>query len=155
MEAESGFNLGRSAEITRDEVKFTKFVGKLRKKFASLFHDILRTQLILKGIITSEDWENIKENVSYDFLEDNHFSELKDLEILGDRLDHMDRIQDYIGKYYSHEWVRRNILRQSEKEMQELDAQIDKEKDTAGGGEDDYMTMTADNEEEQQQIINS
>jgi hypothetical protein len=153
MEAESGFNLGRSAEITRDEVKFTKFVGKLRKKFASLFHDVLRTQLILKGIITAEDWENIKENISYDFLQDNHFSELKDLEILGDRLDHMDRIQDYIGRYYSHEWVRRNILRQSEKEMQELDAQIDKEKDTTGGGEDDYMM--AGDEEEQQHIINS
>jgi hypothetical protein len=153
MEAESGFNLGRAAEITRDEVKFTKFVGKLRKKFASLFHDVLRTQLILKGIITAEDWENIKENISYDFLQDNHFSELKDLEILGDRLDHMDRIQDYIGRYYSHDWVRRNILRQSEKEMQELDAQIDKEKDMTDGGEDDYMM--AGDEEEQQHIINS
>ena len=128
MESDSGFNLGRSTEITRDEVKFTKFVGKLRKKFTVLFTDILKTQLILKEIITPEDWEEIKELISFDFLKDNHFSELKDLEILGDRIDILDRLTDYIGEYYSKEWVRRNILRQSEKEAEELDAQIEAEK---------------------------
>ena len=136
LESDSGFNMGRSTEITRDEVKFTKFVGKLRKKFAFIFQDILKTQLILKGIITPDDWDRLKEDISYDFLEDNHFSELKDLEILGERLDHMDRIQDYIGKYYSHEWVRRNVLRQSDREVKELDVQIEAEKE-AGGDEDE------------------
>ena len=139
LEAEAGFNLGRAAEITRDEVKFTKFVGKLRKKFATLFHDILKTQLILKGIITPEDWEDIKELVSYDWIQDNHFSELKDLEILGDKIDIADRLADYIGSYYSHEWVRRNILGQSEKEMQELDAQIKTEKESGNGEEDPFI----------------
>jgi len=149
MEMDSGFNLGRSAEITRDEVKFTKFVGKIRRKFAMLFDDLLRTQLILKGIITPEDWDLIKEEISYDFLMDNHFSELKDLEILGERLDHMDRIQDYVGRYYSTEWVRKNVLRQSEKEIMEIDTQIASEKPDEGEGEDDWDA------EEEQRIINS
>jgi hypothetical protein len=134
LESDSGFNLGRATEITRDEVKFTKFVGKIRRKFAALFQDMLNSQLILKGIITPEDWENIKENISYDFLQDNHFSELKDLEILGERLDHMDRIQDYIGKYYSNDWVRKNVLRQSEREIEKIEAEIAAEKES---GEDD------------------
>ena len=137
MESDSGFNLGRSTEITRDEVKFTKFVGKLRRKFTEVFHDILKTQLILKGIITPEDWENMKESITYDFLQDNHFSELKDLEILGERIDHMDRLADYVGKYYSNEWVRKNVLRQSEKEIEEIDNQIEDEKGDEGEGEED------------------
>ena len=135
MESDSGFNLGRSAEITRDEVKFTKFVGKIRKKFAALFDDLLRTQLILKGVITPEDWDLIKEEISYSFLEDNHFSELKNLEIMGDRIDIMDRMMDYIGVYYSKEWVRRNVLQQTDREIEELDSQIENEK----GSEDDGM----------------
>ena len=138
LESDSGFNLGRSAEITRDEVKFTKFIGKLRRKFADIFHDLLKTQLILKGVITPEDWDINKESITYDFLQDNHFSELKDLEILGERLDHMDRIQDYIGQYYSTEWIRKNVLRQSEKEIEEIDAQIATEKENEPeDGEDD------------------
>ena len=155
MESDSGFNLGRSTEITRDEVKFTKFVGKLRKKFTVLFTDILKTQLILKEIITPEDWEEIKELISFDFLKDNHFSELKDLEILGDRIDILDRLTDYIGEYYSKEWVRRNILRQSEKEAEELDAQIEAEKE-AGGDEDDmYASVTPVSNGKERRIINS
>ena len=137
MESDSGFNLGRSTEITRDEVKFTKFVGKLRRKFTDVFHDLLKTQLILKGIITPDDWENMKEQITYDFLQDNHFSELKDLEILGERIDHLDRLTDYIGKYYSHEWIRKNILRQSEKEIEEIDGQMDGEKGDEEDGEED------------------
>ena len=129
--------MGRAEEISRDEVKFTKFVGKLRKKFALLFHDVLKTQLILKGVITPEDWDLIKEGITYDFIEDNHFSELKDLEILGERIDHLDRLGDYIGKYYSTEWVRRNVLRQSEREIQELDKQIEAEKESGEDGEED------------------
>ena len=140
LESDSGFNLGRATEITRDEVKFTKFVAKLRKKFTDLFQDLLKTQLILKGIITPEDWENIKENITYDFLQDNHFSELKDLEIFTDRMDQVDRIQDYIGKYVSQEWVRKNLLRQSQKEIEEMDAQMAAEKEAGGdGGEDPFI----------------
>jgi hypothetical protein len=137
MESDSGFNLGRSTEITRDEVKFTKFVSKLRRKFTDIFHDLLKTQLILKQIITPEDWEIMKEQITYDFLQDNHFSELKDMEILGERIDHLDRLTDYIGTYYSHEWVRKNILRQSEKEIEEIDGQIETEKEADPEGEDD------------------
>ena len=137
MESDSGFNLGRSTEITRDEVKFTKFVGKLRRKFTDVFHDLLKTQLLLKQIITPEDWDVMKEQITYDFLQDNHFSELKDMEILGERIDHLDRLTDYIGSYYSKEWVRKNILSQSEKEIEEIDAQIEKEKETDPESEDD------------------
>ena len=139
LEADTGFNMGRSAEITRDEVKFTKFVQKLRKKFSTLFHDILKTQLILKGIIAPEDWENNKEKISYNWLQDNHFSELKDLEILGEKIDITDRLTDYIGTYYSHDWVRRNILGQSETEIEELDAQIEAEKESGEGEEDAFI----------------
>jgi hypothetical protein len=140
LESDSGFNLGRATEITRDEVKFTKFVAKLRKKFTDLFQDLLKTQLILKGIITPEDWENIKENITYDFLQDNHFSELKDSEIFADRMDQVDRIQDYIGKYVSQEWVRKNLLRQSQKEIEEMDAQMAAEKESGGDdGEDPFI----------------
>ena len=140
LESDSGFNLGRATEITRDEVKFTKFVAKLRKKFTDLFQDLLKTQLILKGIITPEDWEHIKENITYDFLQDNHFSELKDSEIFADRMDQVDRIQDYIGKYVSQEWVRKNLLRQSQKEIEEMDAQMAAEKEAGGDdGEDPFI----------------
>ena len=139
MESEQGFSLGRSTEITRDEVKFTKFVQKLRKKFSTVFLDILRVQLILKGIITPEDWEDMKELVMFDWIVDNHFSELRDQEVLGDRIEKLDMIQDYIGKYFSHEWVRRKVLMQSEQEVAELDAQIEKEKETMGDDEDSFL----------------
>ena len=139
LEADTGFNMGRSAEITRDEVKFTKFVQKLRKKFSTLFHDVLKTQLILKGIITPEDWESNKEKISYDWLQDNHFSELKDLEILGEKVDIADRLTDYIGRYYSNEWVRKSVFGQSETEIEELDAQIAAEKESGEGEEDAFI----------------
>jgi len=142
MESDSGFNLGRSTEITRDEVKFTKFVDKLRRKFTDIFHDLLKTQLILKGIITSDDWEILKEQITYDFLQDNHFSELKDAEILGERIDILDRLTDYIGMYYSHEWVRKNVLRQSDREIEVMDGEIEAEKKKMGddeGGTDAFL----------------
>lgn len=137
LESDSGFNLGRSTEITRDELKFTKFVSKLRNKFSDLFSDLLRTQLILKGIITADDWENIKENISYDYLQDNYFTELKNIEILGDRVDILDRLADYVGKYYSHEWIRRNVLGQSDREIDEMDLQIKNEKESGETTEED------------------
>jgi hypothetical protein len=122
-----GFNLGRSSEILRDELKFSKFVGRLRKRFANLFNDILRTQLILKNIVTPEDWERMSDHIQYDFLYDNHFAELKESELLTNRLTTLTSMEAYIGKYFSTEYVRKKILRQSEEEIIEIDRQIDDE----------------------------
>ena len=127
MEGEGGFNLGRSSEILRDELKFTKFVGRLRKRFANLFNDMLKTQLILKNIITPEDWNVMREHIQYDFLYDNHFSELKEAELMTERLNMAATAEPYIGKYYSQDYVRRKILRQSDEEIVEQDALIKKE----------------------------
>ena len=125
--SEGGFNLGRSSEILRDELKFTKFVGRLRKRFANLFSDMLKTQLILKNIITPEDWEKISDHIQYDFLYDNQFAELKDSELMNERLGTLASIEPYIGKYYSVDYVRRKILRQTDTEIREIDEQIEKE----------------------------
>jgi len=122
-----GFNMGRSSEILRDEVKFSKFVARLRKRFANLFSDLLKTQLILKNVITPDDWEGIKDNIQYDFLYDNHFAELKDTELWQERLNLLAQAEPYIGKYYSQETVRSKILRQTDGEMKEEDERIEKE----------------------------
>ena len=127
--AEGGFNLGRSSEILRDELKFSKFVGRLRKRFAAMFNDMLRTQLILKNIVTPEDWDKMEDHIQYDFLYDNQFAELKESELLEGRLGNLAAIEPYIGKYYSTEYVRRKILRQTDSEIIEIDAQIDDEID--------------------------
>ena len=127
MDGEGGFNLGRSSEILRDELKFTKFVGRLRKRFSGMFNDMLKTQLLLKNIITPEDWEMMSEHIQYDFLYDNHFSELKDSELLNERLNSLQAAEPYIGKYYSQDYVRRHILRQTDEEIIEQDALIKKE----------------------------
>jgi len=125
--SDGGFNLGRSSEILRDELKFTKFVGRLRKRFAHIFSDMLKTQLILKNIITPEDWEKISDHIQYDFIYDNQFAELKESELMNERLGTLATIEPYIGKYYSVDYVRRKILRQTDTEMQEIDMQIEKE----------------------------
>jgi hypothetical protein len=127
LEASQGFNLGRSSEITRDELKFTKFVGRLRKKFTELFNDLLRTQLIIKGIISETEWPMIRDQIFYDFLQDGHFAELKNTEMLRERLNLAREVRDYVGKYYSVNYVRRNILRQTESEIKKMDAEIKKE----------------------------
>ena len=124
---DGGFNLGRSSEILRDELKFTKFVGRLRKRFSNLFSDMLRTQLILKNICTPEDWDKISDHIQYDFLYDNQFAELKESELMNDRLGTLATIEPYIGKYYSVDYVRRKILRQTDAEIKEIDEQIEKE----------------------------
>ena len=128
LESEGGFNLGKSTEITRDEIKFSKFIQRLRKKFAELFQDMLKTQLILKGIMKPEDWDHIKEYMVYDFKDDNHFQELKEIEILNERMTALQAINDYVGTYYSVEYVRRYVLRQSDTEIEEIDKQIEREK---------------------------
>ena len=117
IEGDGGFNLGRSSEILRDEVKFSKFVGRLRKRFSAMFSDMLRTQLLLKNIITPEDWEIMREHIQYDFLYDNHFTELKEAELQNERLALLGATEPYIGKYYSQDWVRRNVLRQTDEEI--------------------------------------
>ena len=127
MDGEGGFNLGRSSEILRDELKFTKFVGRLRKRFSNMFSDMLKTQLILKNIVTPQDWEVMSEHIQYDFLYDNHFTELKESELLNERLGSLEAVQPYVGKYFSQDWVRRKVLRQTDEEIIEQDAQIEKE----------------------------
>ena len=127
IDGESGFNLGRSSEILRDEVKFSKFVGRLRKRFSKLFIDLLRTQLILKNIITPEDWDSMNEHIQFDFLYDNHFAELKESELLTERLNMVSMAEPYVGRYFSQDYLRRNVLRQTDEEILEQDALIQKE----------------------------
>ena len=124
---DSGFNLGRSSEILRDEVKFSKFVGRLRKRFAGLFTDMLKTQLILKNIITPQDWSQMSEHIQFDFLYDNHFAELKEAELLTERMNNLSIAEPYIGKYFSRDYARRKILRQTDQEIVEEDMKIKKE----------------------------
>ena len=137
MEAEQSFSLGRSTEITRDELKFSKFVQRLRKKFAALFHDILRTQLVLTGVIAEEEWDSIKEHIQYDFLQDGHFAELRDTEILRERVEMLGQVEPYVGNFFSKAWVRKHILHQTQDEIDEIEKEIEDE----GGGEngDDMM----------------
>ena len=124
-----GFNLGKTTEVLRDELKFTKFIGRLRKRFGELFHDILKTQLILKGVISPEDWDDMKEHIQYDFLFDNHFNELKEKELMTQRIQLATQMDVFVGKYYSIEYIRKHILEQSEKEYKEIDKQMQKEID--------------------------
>ena len=122
-----GFNLGRSSEILRDEIKFTKFVGRMRKRFSQLFNDMLKTQLILKNIVTPEDWEILGDHIQYDFVYDNHFAELKETELLNERLGVVAAVDPYVGKYFSLDYVRRKILKQKDEEVIEIDKQMEKE----------------------------
>jgi len=124
---DGGFNLGRSSEILRDEVKFSKFVGRLRKRFSNLFNDILKTQLLLKNVITPEDWDIMSEHIQYDFLYDNHFAELKDSELMAERLTMVASAEPYVGRYFSQDYLRRKILRQTDEEILEQDKLMKKE----------------------------
>ena len=119
-----GFNLGKTTEVLRDELKFTKFIGRLRKRFGEMFMDMLKTQLILKGIIAPEDWDDMKEHIQYDFLFDNHFNELKNIEMMNQRMMTVTQMDPFVGKYFSVEYVRKNILGQTNKDMREIDKQM-------------------------------
>jgi len=145
MEAENGFNMGRSAEITRDEVKFYKFIEKLRLRFAEMFMQLMRIQLILKGVMSEDDWDQIEPDIRFIFNQDSYFGELKQTEIMKDRLDILAQMDEYVGKYYSEEWIRKNVLHQSEEEILYIDEQIKKEAESLGGEEEMGM------EEEPQQ----
>jgi len=136
LESDSSFNLGRASEISRDELKFSKFISRLRYRFSELFHIILEKQLLLKGIITKQEWSDIKGKIYYDFIEDNHFTELKNAEIMRERLNTLRELDEYVGNYYSKEWVRKNILMQTEEEIEEIEQQIANE--PSPEGEDDF-----------------
>jgi len=127
LESGSGFNLGRAAEISRDEVKFTKFVGRLRKKFCMLFHDLLKTQLVLKGVIAPEEWDNMQNDITYSFLQDGYFAELKHSEMMRERVNLARDLEQYVGKYFSHQYIRTKILKQNELEQKIIDSEIEAE----------------------------
>ena len=127
LETETTFNIGRSTEITRDELKFQKFINRLRKRFSDLFQDILKTQLLLKGVMTLEDWDQIKNHIQYDFIADNYFNELKNMEMMNERMNLVATMDPFVGKYFSIEQIRRNILKQTDEEFKDIDKQIEEE----------------------------
>ena len=124
LEQQQGFSLGKSNEITRDELKFTKFVQRLRNKFSTLFDDLLRIQLVLKRICTEEEWKQFKEEIYYDYLKDNNFTELKEAELITNRILLLQYVDPFVGRYYSKEWVRKNVLKQTDEDITEIDEQI-------------------------------
>ena len=127
LESDSSFNVGRSAEITRDEVKFQKFIARLRKRFSDLFNDLLKTQLVLKGVFTLEEWDEAKEHIQYDFVADNYFAELKEQEIMNERMALVAQMDPFAGKYFSLDYMRRQILRQTDEEFNEITSQMETE----------------------------
>ena len=134
LESEATFSIGRSDNITRDELKFTKFVQRIRKRFVVLFNNILETQLILKGVIAAEEWNSIKEHIQFDFLQDGYFTELKNAEVMRERFDMLSQVETYVGEFFSKEWVKKNVLKMSDDEIDEIQKQMDDE----GGGEDEF-----------------
>jgi len=136
MDTEAGFSLGRASEISRDEIKFSKFISRLRSKFSTLFDKVLEKQLILKGIIRPEEWPEIQASVRYDFMQDNYFEELKESEVLRERLNLLRDIDDYVGKYYSAEWVRKNVLMMNEDEIERMRDQIQQDDEDSEDAED-------------------
>ena len=133
LQPQQGFSLGRSSEITRDEIKFNKFIERLRKRFSVVFAETLKLQLILKGIINLDDWNNIVQDVRFDFQEDNNFAEMRDTDIMMNRLNVVQSMEQFVGKYYSQEYIRRFVLRQSEEEIKDIDSQIEAERDSMLG----------------------
>ena len=143
LEQEAQFSLGRSTEINRDELKFQKFIDRLRKRFSMLFTEILKKQLIMKQIITEEDWNNWQQDIVVDYVRDNHFSELKDAELIQNRLQTLDTMQQYVGEFFSKEYVMKNVLQLDDDEIKDMKQQIEQEKSS---GE-----IPADDEQEDQQ----
>ena len=138
LEQETQFSLGRSTEISRDEVKFQKFIDRLRKRFSTMFTNILKKQLILKGIITPEDWQSWRNDIQIDFIRDNHFTELKDSELLRERLSTLDQLSQYVGEYFSREWVMKNVMMMSEEDIETMKDQVEAENAKGGSDEDEY-----------------
>jgi hypothetical protein len=129
----SGFTLGRTNEITRDELKFAKFVDRMRNKFSGLFEQAMRIQCVLKGICTAEEWDEMKEHIYYDFIKDNNFTELKDAELMKERLGLLSQVDPYTGRYFSQSWIQRNVLRLTDDEIKEMQSEIDEERENGLG----------------------
>ena len=129
----SGFSLGRTGEITRDELKFSKFVDRLRNKFTDLFDQALKTQCVLKGVCTAEEWADFKQNIHYDFIRDNNFAELKEAELITNRLQLLSAVDAYTGRYFSQSWIQRNVLRLTDDEIGEMQKEMDEEKEAGFG----------------------
>ena len=149
MEPGQGFALGRTTEISRDEIKFNKFIQRIRNKFSTLFDDLLRVQLVLKRICTEEEWKEFKEDIWYDYKKDNNFDEIKDAELLNLRLDTLAKVDPFVGKYYSIMWIRKNILQQTDEDIEEINAQMEQE--NAVIAQQQQMQMQADAEAQQMQ----
>jgi len=153
LEQEAQFSLGRSTEVNRDELKFQKFIDRLRTRFAHLFYGILKKQLVLKGICTEEDWESWKNDITVDFVKDNHFTEMRDIEVLRERVQTLDMVQQYVGEYYSKEWVQKHILMLSEEDIENMKKEIDGESEEEPNDEpeqqpqQDGMTQAGDDNE--------
>jgi hypothetical protein len=137
LEQEQQFTLGRSTEISRDEIKFKKFIDRLRKRFSDLFNQLLKTQLMLKGIITAQDWAEWKSYIAYDYIEDNYFAELKESEMMRERFDMLGTVDEYAGKYVSIEWIAKNVLKMDDEAIKEMEKQIKAEKELMGDDDDD------------------
>jgi hypothetical protein len=144
----SGFSLGRVNEINRDELKFAKFIDRLRNKFADLFDQALRIQCVLKGICTNEEWMEFKEHIFFDFIKDNNFSELKDAELVKERLSLLEAVDPYTGRYFSQAWIQRNVLRLTDDEIKEMQTEIDEEKSIGLG-----LPVSVGNEVAQQMMM--
>jgi hypothetical protein len=127
MQPQTGISFGRATEITRDELKFAKFVSRMRKKFNMLFHDLLRTQLILKGVIVEKDWDTLKEKIQYRYAQDQYFEEMKSAENIRNRLDLLNMVQPFVGYYYSKNYVMKNVLRMTDNDIKQMDAEISDE----------------------------
>jgi hypothetical protein len=148
LEPNQGFSLGRTSEITRDELKFSKFVDRLRSKFSEVFNQALRVQCVLKGICTDEEWETFKEDIHYDYIKDNNFSEMKEAELMSQRLTLLSSVDPYTGRYFSQRWIQQNVLRLSDDEILEMEEQINKEKEEGLG-----LPVSVTNDVAQQQMM--
>ena len=136
LEQESQFSLGRSTEINRDEVKFQKFIDRLRKRFSMLFTGILKKQLLLKNLITEQDWESWKNDIQVDFQRDNHFTELKNAEVLQNRIQVLDQVSQYVGEYFSREWVMKNVMMMNDEDIEAMKTQVEGENAVKDGDEE-------------------
>ena len=146
LEQEAQFSLGRTTEVSRDELKFQKFIDRLRKRFSQVFLEILKKQLMIKGIITEQDWDSWKEDIIVDYVRDNHFTELKDTELIRERMQTMDQIQQYVGEYFSKEWVMKNVLRLSDDDVKDMKDQMKAEVDSGEIPIDEEQQQTGDND---------
>jgi hypothetical protein len=149
LEPEGQFSLGRNGEITRDEVKFAKFIERLRDRFSHLFDNLLEIQLLLTGVMTRDEWKEMKDDIKYDFQRDNYYAEIKEQDMLNNRLSVLGIVDAYVGKYYSVEWIRKNVLRQTEDEIKEMNAQMSAEGEVAQSAEDEVMAQ----EDQKQQMM--